>query len=133
MSNQKIISSKNIVKHSIIIRNGKPFAIITADTNDRLYYFNPYYGNEKQKYIVTETILENALSSLLRTNIAGFEIVCMCFYGLKQQEEYFAVARKVYKEFFNELYNMTIADDIFKRERDFKNLSTEYDFFEEKE
>ena len=90
------------------------------------YYFEPT-ENEKR---VTRELLERALESLLCSNPAGFDILQVCFYDLKEQQEYLAIAIKVFKEYWNKLYNLVIADDVFGRKTSIASEEL-YDFFKD--
>lgn len=125
---RKIISTKQSVDYSFVFQECKLHAILVErDDGNTLYYFEP---QEKQPKVNSE-ILESALKALLKINSAGFDIIKVCFYGLKQQEEYLSLANKVFKDFWNELYNLVVADEIFGRENSLDTKSEIYNFFEE--
>lgn len=126
--NQKIFSTKLETNYSFIFQNGKLMGIrVEAPEEDILYYLNP----EGEQPKVSNDILENALMALLSSNMDGFDILCQCFYGLKKEEEYFNIAVNVYKKYWNKLYNLVIADDVFERGHSFEQLDKTYDFFAE--
>lgn len=80
---------------------------------------------------VNNEVLEAALKALLKSNSAGFDILSVCFYELKEQDEYRAIAVKVFKDYWNELYNLAIADTAFERDISFSSLEKTYDFWNE--
>lgn len=129
-ANQKIISTKLSTNYSILFQECKLVGIlIESPTENTLYYFNPE-GNQPK---VTNEILEDALRAFISSNLAGLDLFYVGLYGLKQQEEYHAIAIKVFKEHWNKLYNMAIADDVFGRENSsFEEINKTYDFFAKK-
>ena len=127
-ASQKVISTKLTTNYNVIFEDCKLLGIFVEDsTGSTLYYFDDQGKQPK----VTRDILENALRALLSYNHKGFDLLCACFYDLKQKEEYFSIAIKVFKEHWNELYNLVIADDVFQRERSFDEIDVMYDFFAE--
>ena len=126
---QKIISTKLSTNYSVILQDGKLVGIIVEKADEStFYYFNPK-GNEPR---VTNWILKKALAALLRSNPVGFDILAVLFYELRKHKEYIPIVEKVFKEYWNELYNLAVADTIFNRQVGFDDLGKTYDFFEEK-
>lgn len=124
----KTISTKQDTNYSFIIKSGKFLAILVETKNQNTtYYFEPHENQLK----VNSQIFEDALKSLFCCNPDGFDILYACFYGLKEQEEYFKIAIKVFKEHWNKLYNLAIANDVFDRPHLLGNLDNIYDFFSE--
>ncbi|MBQ8044211.1 MAG: hypothetical protein IJ272_08745 [Clostridia bacterium] len=124
----KTISTKQNINYNFIIKSSILLAISVETEKERItYYFEPQ-GNQHK---VNVQIFEVALKALLRCNSGGFDILCACFYGLKEQEEYFKIAIKVFKEHWNKLYNLAIANDVFNRPHSLENLDKTYDFFSE--
>lgn len=122
----KTISTKQDINYSFVIKSNRLLAIsVETEKESTSYYFEPQENQEK----VNAQIFESALKSLLCCNSAGFDILCACFYGLKEQEEYFKIAIKVFKEHWNKLYNLAIANDVFNRPHSLENLDKIYDFF----
>lgn len=124
----KTISTKQNINYSFIIKSNRLLAISVETEKEIIsYYFEP----QKDQHKVSVQIFEAALRSLLRCNCDGFDILCTCFYGLKEQEEYLKIAIKVFKEHWNKLYNLAIANDIFNRQHSLEDLNKIYDFFSE--
>lgn len=124
---QKIISTKLSTNYSIILQDGKLVGILVENAKEsNLYYFNPK-GNQLK---VTNLILKKALEAFLRSNTFGFDTLYVLFCELRYSE-YMSIAETVFKNYWNELYNLAIADTIFKREVTFDNLNKTYNFFEE--
>ena len=69
------------------------------------------------------------MEALIGANSASFDVLCACFYGLKHQEQYCDIAIKVFKNHWNKLYNLVIADEVFGRQTVLDNLPV-YDFFD---
>ena len=127
-ANQKIISTKSCTNYSFLIQNRKLLGILVENSEESVFYsFNP----EEDVPKVNNEIFEAALKALLKSNAASFDILSECFYGLKEQDEYLAIAVKVFKDYWNELYNLVIADTAFKRDRSFRTLEKKYDFWNE--
>lgn len=95
---------------------------------EEVYYFNPAEGELE----VTNELLEATLNFLLRTNPGAFDIMAVGFYGLEKQEECKETAVSIFKKYWNELYNLSFADEIFGRESTFDSIGKTYDFFAEK-
>lgn len=81
----------------------------------------------------SDEILEKALRAFCRTNWKDFDIMTCWFYlaSETEKERYLNVAKKVFKSFFNELYNSLIADDVFGRDTSLASVDKVYDFFED--
>lgn len=127
-ANQKIISTKLCTNYSFLIQNQKLLGILEERAEESVFYsFNPEDNLPK----VNSEILENALKALLKSNSADFDILSVCFYGLKEQDEYRKLAVKVFKDYLNELYNSVIADTAFERDTSFSSLEKTYDFWNE--
>lgn len=127
-ANPKIISTKLCTNYSFLIENRKLLGIIVENSEGSGFYsFNPEGDAPK----VNKEILEAALKALLKSNSTGFDILSVCFSGLKEQDEYFAIAVKVFKDYWNELYNLVIADTAFKRDISFNSLEKTFDFWTE--
>lgn len=127
--NQKIISTRLGTNYSFVIQNRKLLGILIESSEESVFYsFNP----EEDVPKVNNEILEAALKALLKSNHAGFDILSVCFYGLKEQEEYLAIAVKIFKDYWNELYNLVIADTAFERESSFDSFEKTFDFWEER-
>lgn len=108
-----IISTEQDINYGFAIKKNELFAIVVAGNKiSTKYYFTPKENQQK----VSRQILERALDSLLCSNPHGFDILCACFYGLKEHKEYIDVATRVYKEHMNKLYNLAFAEDIWRRE-----------------
>lgn len=131
VANQKIISTtKPSTNYSFIVQAGKLFGILEEGSDgNHMYYFNP----EGDQQGVNNDIVEKALRVLVRTNADDFDILSSCFLRTNEGEEYFAIAIKVFKEYWNKLYNLVIADDVFERGHFFNNIDATYDFFEKSE
>lgn len=118
-ANQKIISTKLCTNYSFLIQNRNLLGILVENSEESVFYsFNP----EEDVPKVNSEILEAALKALLKYNAAGFDILSVCFYELKEQEEYRAIAVKVFKDYWNELNNLVIADTAFERDTSFSSL-----------
>ena len=128
-ANQNIISTKSCTNYSFLIQKRKLLGILVESSEESVFYsFNP----EEDVPKVNNEILEAALKALLKSNAAGFDIIStVCFYGLKEQKEYEAIAVKVFKDYWNELYNLVLADTVFERDISFKSLEETYDFWDE--
>jgi len=127
-ANQKIISTKLCTNYSFLIQNRNLLGILVENSEESVFYsFNP----EEDVPKVNNEILEAALKALLKSNSAGFDILSVCFYGLKEQDEYREIAVKVFKDYWNELYNLVIADTAFERDTSFSSLEETYDFWNE--
>lgn len=127
-ANQKIIGTRRSTDYSFLFQNRKLSGIFAESPEKSIFYsFNPKEDEPK----VSNEILEVALRALLESNPAGFDILSACFYGLKEQEEYQAIAVKVFKEHWNKLYNLVFADIVFEREPSLDALDETYDFWKE--
>lgn len=121
------ISSKQDINYSFAIKEERLREIwVEEDGTTTKYYFDPTENQQK----VTRQIIESALKSLLCSNPEGFDILHVCFYGLKDQEEYLDIATEVFKEHWNKLYNLVFANDVFGRDTSLDSDET-YDFFKD--
>ena len=129
-TNQKTISTKVCTDYSFLIQNQKLLGIHVENSEGSVFYsFNPEDDGPK----VDNAILETALKALIRSNADSFDILAVCFLEFKEQVEYYEIAVKVFKEYWNELYNLAIADTVFKRDTSFSSLEETYDFWSEDE
>ena len=110
-SNQKIISTKLGTNYSFIMQNGKFVGLLVENSEKSIFYS---FDSETEAPKVSNKVLEDALKALLRSNTTGFDILLACFYGLKEREEYFAIAKKVFKDYWNELNNLAFFDIFFE-------------------
>ena len=125
---QKIISTKLSTNYNVILQDGKLVGILVENAKEsNLYYFNPK-GNQLK---VTNLILKKALEAFLRANTFGFDTLYVLFCELRYTE-YMSIAETVFKNYWNELYNMATADAVFNRQLVFDDLNKTYDFFKEK-
>ena len=127
-ANQKTISTKLSTDYSFVVENQKLLGIIVENSKESVFYS---FDSASKEPKVTNEILESALKALLKTNQLGFDIILLCFYELKQRHEYYDIAVKVFKEYWNELYNMVIADTVFERDTSFDSIANNFDFWEE--
>lgn len=127
-SSQKIISTKLSTNYSFIFQSGELRGILVeAPIESKIYYFDSVEEEPK----VTDAILEEALKELLSSNPMGFDILACCFLGKESDNKKFNTAVRVFKEHWNKLYNLVIADDVFGRRHslaDINDVKT-YDFF----
>lgn len=106
----KIIGTKHDINYSFIVSSKKILAISVEANNEKTtYYFNPKPGQEQ----VNSYIFETALKALLNCNIDGFDILCTYIAELKDQEEYYIIAIRVFKEYWNHLHNLKITNIVF--------------------
>lgn len=90
--------------------------------NNEIYYSNT----------ITDEVVAKALTAFVHGNQAGFDILMTFFYSSPQQERYLSIAVRVFKDFWNELYNSLAADEVFGRDiSSFENVDKKYDFFED--
>ena len=127
-ANQKIIGTRRSTDYSFLFQNQKLSGIFAESPEKSIFY--SFYPKEDEPKVSNE-ILEVALRALLESNPTGFDILSACFYGLKEQEEYQAIAVKVFKEHWNKLYNLVFADIVFERESFLDSLDETYDFWKE--
>lgn len=121
------ISSKQDIYYTFAIKEERLREIwVEEDGTTTKYYFEPKENQQK----VTRQILKNALKSLLGSNPEGFDILHVCFYGLKGWQEYLDIATEVFKEYWNKLYNLVFANDVFGRETSLDSDQA-YDFFKD--
>ena len=118
-SNQKIISTRLGTNYSFIMQEGKFLGLLVENSEGSVLY-SFYTETESPK--VSNEVLEDALKALLRSNTSGFDILLACFYGLKEQEEYFAIAKKVFKDYWKELENLAFFDMFFDGKCSLKDL-----------
>jgi len=127
ISTQRIIGTKLSTNYSILFQDCKLVGILVESSTEKVLY---YFASEGKQPQITTEIFENALKALISTNPSAFDIFCSCFYSSKEEEEYYNIAIKVFKEHWNKLYNLVIADDVFERGHSFDNINKTYDFFE---
>lgn len=126
-TNQKIISTKLSTNYSFIFQDSNLMGILVEEpTESKIYYFASVEKEPK----VTDLIFEDALRALISSNPKGFDILACCFLGIDPDEEMFNKAISIFKEHWNELYNLVIADDVFERGHCFNDIGTQkFDFF----
>lgn len=118
----KVLSTKQPVNYSIITRLGAVIGVEEESVEGNTsYYFVPEQGQKK----LTLHVLEKALRVMLSSNISAFEI----FYLNLDTDEYKNVARALFKEHWNRLYNTCIADEVFERKNTLETIHEKYDFF----
>lgn len=122
----KVLSTKQPVNYSVITRLGTVIGIEEESLEGAIsYYFVPEQGQKK----LSVDVLEKALKVMISSNISAFEIL----YLNLDTDEYKNIAKSIFKEHWNRLYNMCIADDVFGRETTYETINVKHDFFEETE
>ena len=125
---RKIIFTNSRINYTFIIENGNLIGIHEQIYDDgKMYYFD-YMETEPK---VTNKLLEKALKKLISTNCDGFDLICEQLSRMDNSSEYMQIAYKQFIEYWNKLYNLSIANDVFKRKATFESVNKMYDFFEE--
>ena len=125
---RKVISTGLDVNYQIILQNGKIFGILEEQQGESVFYAE---GEETTE--INDEVLESILKALLRTKPEEFDILMVCVAGDKEEERYVRIGEKVFKELFNELYNLTFATGVFRRQISLEDLGKTYSFFPEEE
>ena len=106
----KIIGTKYDINYSFIVSTKKILAISVEANNEKTtYYFNPKPGQEQ----VNSYIFETALKAILNCNIEGFDKLCTYIGESKDQEEYYMIAIRIFKEYWEHLRNLKITNAVF--------------------
>jgi len=118
----KVLSTKQPVNYSVITRLGTVIGIEEESLEGAIsYYFVPEQGQKK----LSVDVLEKALKVMISSNISAFEIL----YLNLDTDEYKNIAKSIFKEHWNRLYNMCIADDVLGRETTYETINVKHDFF----
>ena len=126
---QTVVSTKATTNYSFIIEKGVPVGIqVEKPSSNITYFFKPEEGQQE----VTEKIIKNAIKAFLECNMKGLEIFLTCCQNLDEGNKYKELAAKLFREYWNELYNSMIADSIFRKDFSIDEiLSQDFDFFKE--
>ena len=127
----KQITTKLSTNYTFLLQEGKMIGITVEEPDSvQTYYFHPKENEPK----VTEDIYKSAMKTLIGTNPAYFDIIASCIHPADTNvtvDQRAKISEEVFKEHWNMLYNLVIADFVFKREISLDNLDAQYDFFKE--
>lgn len=124
--NHSIIGTRLCTNYTFLVQKQEVLGILVESPEKSILY--SFDSDEKFPKVDNE-VLEAALKSLLKSDVGKLDLIAT--FLSRKSEEYFEIAVKVFKDYWNELYNSVIADCVFEREITFDNLEKKYDFWDE--